>query len=72
MTETSEPTSFGELKETDCYTYQVTMVVQVIAPNKEIAREKLDRDGGYVSKRSVDLLNIVHLYTDEDEEETSE
>jgi hypothetical protein len=44
------------------------MVVQILAPNEEIAREKLDRDGGYVSKREVNLIDTVHLYTGEDKE----
>jgi hypothetical protein len=44
------------------------MVVQIMAPNEEIAREKLDRDGGYVSKRVVELTDTVLVYTDKDEE----
>lgn len=72
MSETQEPTPFEELKDTEVYTYAVSMVVQIIAPNEEIAREKLDRDGGYVSKRDVSLLNIVRVYTDEDAKEKSE
>jgi len=65
MTDQTEPTS---LNDTSCFTYSVSMVVQILAPNEEIAREKLDRDGGYVSKREVNLIDTVHLYTGEDKE----
>jgi hypothetical protein len=53
------------LKNTHCYTYVVTMVVQILAPTEELAKEKLDRDGGYVSKRNVELLDSVNIYTEE-------
>jgi hypothetical protein len=38
------------------------MVVQVLAENKESADEKLDKDGGYVSKRQVTLKDVSPLY----------
>jgi hypothetical protein len=50
--------------DTSCYTYEVTMLVQVLAPTKEIADEKLDKDGGYVSKRDVVFKNSTLLYKD--------
>jgi hypothetical protein len=40
------------------------MLIQVLAPTKEIADEKLDRDGGYVSKRDVVFKNSILLYKD--------
>jgi lysozyme len=46
------------IKETSCYSYEVVMVVQVLAENKESADEKLDKDGGYVSKRQVTLKDV--------------
>jgi hypothetical protein len=49
-------------KDTSCYTYEVTMIVQVLAPTREIANEKLDRDGGYVSKRDIVFKNSTLLY----------
>jgi hypothetical protein len=58
-----------DLSESYCYTYEVTMVVQVIAPNKEVADIKLNQDGGYVSSRNVKLLNSVFVYKDEKKEE---
>lgn len=67
MSETTEPTPFEGLKDTEVYTYSVNMIVQVIAPNEDIAREKLDRDGGYVSKRDVELTGTTRLYTDDED-----
>jgi hypothetical protein len=49
--------------------YKVTMVVQVIAPNRELADAKLDQDGGYVSKRDVEFVRSVVLYNHNEEEE---
>jgi hypothetical protein len=51
-------------KDTSCYTYEVTMLIQVLAPTKEAADEKLDRDGGYISKRDVVFKNSTLLYKD--------
>ena len=50
------------IKETSCYSYEVLMVVQVLAENKESAEEKLDKEGGYVSKRQVILKDVFSLY----------
>jgi hypothetical protein len=55
-----------ELKSTSCYTYEVTMLIQVIAPTKEIADGKLDQDGGYISKRKVDFKFSTLLYEDKE------
>lgn len=74
MTENKEQDPM-DLSETYCYTYEVTMVVQIIAPNKEIADARLDKDGGYVSKREVKVLDSVFLYKDNkdnSEEKTEE
>ena len=50
------------IKETLCYSYEVLMVVQVLAESKESAEEKLDKEGGYVSKRQVLLKDMFPLY----------
>ena len=50
------------IKETSCYSYEVLMVIQVLAENKESADEKLDKDGGYVTKRQVLLKDVSPLY----------
>ena len=74
MTENQEQDPM-DMSETYCYTYEVKMVVQVIAPNKEIADARLDKDGGYVSKREVKVLDSVFLFKDNkdsSEEKTEE
>jgi hypothetical protein len=63
MSTESTPDPF-DLSESNAYTYEVTMVVQVLAPNKEIADSKLNQDGGYISKRDVKFLGSVLLYKD--------
>jgi hypothetical protein len=63
MTENQEK-DIMDLSESNAYAYEVTMVVQVIAPNKEIADIKLDKDGGYISKRDVKFMRSINLYTD--------
>ena len=51
-------------EETSCYTYQVTMLIQVLAKDEITAREKLDRDGGYVTKQEVELKDSIALYSE--------
>jgi hypothetical protein len=53
-------------KPTICYSYEVTMVVQIMAESEEAAKEKLDKDGGFVSKRAVVLKDAVPLYSGEE------
>jgi hypothetical protein len=60
--ETKEQDIMDLLSETNCYTYEVKMIVQVIAPNREIADSKLDQDGGYVSKRDVEFIDSTSIY----------
>lgn len=53
-----------EEKVTKCYTYEVRMIVQVISDDDEqAARTKLDKEGGYVTKRDVTLADAVSLYS---------
>ena len=61
-TENDLPKLEDMYQNTVCYTYKVTMLVQILAPDKEIADLKLDRDGGYISKRDVELVDSVLLY----------
>lgn len=51
-----------EDKTTNCYTYQVNMVIQVIADDLDKANDKLEQNGGYVSKREVTLLDSNVVY----------
>jgi len=69
MTEKEEK-DIMDISETYVYTYEVNMVVQIIAPNKEIADARLDKDGGYVSKREVKFLDSIFLYKDTKKEKT--
>lgn len=64
MTDKKANSMANMFKDTSCYTYEVTMVVQVLAPNKELADAKLDQDGGYVSRRSVVFKDSTLLYKD--------
>ena len=71
MTNNTESTDLKDMyKDTSCYTYEVTMLIQILAPSKEIADAKLEKDGGYVSKRDVEFKHSVLLYKDGIKEET--
>jgi hypothetical protein len=71
MTKNTEFVDLKDMyKDTSCYTYEVTMLIQILAPSKEIADAKLEKDGGYVSKRDVEFKHSVLLYKDGIEEET--
>ena len=48
---------------TNCYTYEVKMIIQILAKDEETAKEKLDKDGGYVTKRDVELKDSISLYS---------
>lgn len=52
--------------QTSCYTYEVTLVVQVFAENLEMANERLDQNGGHVSSRKVTLLNTNVVYENDE------
>lgn len=61
-----------EKRDTSCFTYEVTMLVQVFAEDKEQADKQLEENGGYVSYRSVTFKDKVGIYSGEDAEETEE
>ena len=48
---------------TNCYTYEVKMIIQVLAKDEKTAKDKLDKDGGYVTKRDVELKDSISLYS---------
>jgi hypothetical protein len=50
---------------TQCFSFEVTMMVHIIADNEKTAKEQLDEKGGIVTKRKVNLLNTVTLYGEE-------
>ena len=47
--------------QTRCYTYEVKMVIQILAEDEDTAKKQLDDKGGYVSSRIVSLIDSVPL-----------
>ena len=58
-----QDTKTKEKDSTKCYTYAVTMVIQVLAESEQSAKEKLDKEGGYVTKRTTVLVDAVSLFS---------
>jgi hypothetical protein len=56
-----------ETKPTQCFSYEVTMLVHIIADNETTAKTQLDDKGGIVTKRDVKLVNTQTLYGEEKE-----
>jgi hypothetical protein len=56
-----------ETKKTQCFSYEVTMLVHIIADNEATAKNQLDEKGGIVTKRDVKLVNTQTLYGEEKE-----
>ena len=49
------------VEKTNCYTYEIKLIVQVLAKDSITASKKLDSDGGYITSRKVSLINTVSL-----------
>jgi hypothetical protein len=60
-------TKIKETKKTQCFSFEVTMLVHIIADNEATAKTQLDDKGGIVTKRDVKLLNTSTLYGEEKE-----
>jgi hypothetical protein len=58
----SNAANVKETKQTQCFSYEVTMIVHVIASDETSAKAQLDDKGGIVTKRDVKLVNTVALY----------
>lgn len=56
-----------EEKITQLFSFEVVMLVHIIADNETKAKEQLDEKGGIVTKREVQLLNAVTLYGEKEE-----
>ena len=56
-----------ETKMTQCFSYEVIMLVHIIADKETDAKAQLDEKGGIVTKREVKLLNTATLYGEEKE-----
>ena len=55
-------------KKTHIYSYQVTMLVHIVADDPIEARKKLDDQGGIVTKRDVEVLNASPLYGEKEKD----
>ena len=55
-------TKIKETKPTQCFSYEVTMLVHIIADDEASAKSQLDEKGGIMTKREVKLLNAAILY----------
>jgi hypothetical protein len=58
----SNVTKIKEVKQTQCFSYEVNMLVHIIADDETTAKNQLDEKGGIVTKRDVKLVNTVTLY----------
>jgi hypothetical protein len=56
-----------ETKVKQCFSYEVVMLVHVIADDEITATKQLDDQGGIVTKRDVKLVNTQTLYGEEKE-----
>jgi hypothetical protein len=61
-------TPIKESAPTQCFSFEVTMLVHIIADSVEVARTQLDEKGGIVTKRDVELLNSIPLFGEKDAE----
>lgn len=61
-------TKIKETKPTQCFTYEVIMMVHIIADDEKTAAAQLDEKGGIVTKRDVKLLNTATLYGEQEKE----
>jgi hypothetical protein len=55
-------TKIKEEKATQCFSFEVKMLVHIIADDEATAKTQLDEKGGIVTKREVELLNAITLY----------
>ena len=46
------------------FTYQVNMIIQILAEDEDMAKGKLDKEGGYITKRDLELLNVAILHNE--------
>jgi len=55
-------TKIKDTKKTQCFSYEVVMLVHIIADDETTAKTQLDEKGGIVTKRDVKLVNSTVLY----------
>ena len=51
-----------EVENTTCYTYKVEMLIQILSKDEPTALEQLEKSGGYVTDRQVNLMDSISLY----------
>jgi hypothetical protein len=51
----------GEIPVTKVYSFSVNMIIQVFAENENQAKAKLDKEGGYITARDIELLETTFL-----------
>jgi hypothetical protein len=54
-----------KIEATNCYTYKVEMVIQVLAEDEPSASDQLEKSGGYITSRKVILMDSVSLFNGE-------
>lgn len=62
MTENNVVDIKAEENVTQLFSYEVVMLVHIVADNEAAAKTQLDEKGGIVTKREVKLLNTAVLY----------
>ncbi len=60
-------TKIKDTKKTQCFSYEVLMLVHIIADDETTAKSQLDEKGGIVTKREVKLVNSTTLYGEDKE-----
>jgi hypothetical protein len=55
-------------KVTQLLSFEVVMMVHIVADTEEKAKTDLDEKGGIVTKRNVKLLNTATLYGEQEKE----
>jgi hypothetical protein len=60
-------TKIKEEKATQCFSFEVKMLVHIIADDEATATTQLDEKGGIVTKREVELLNAITLYGEKEQ-----
>lgn len=63
----SNVSKIKETKSTKCFSYEVKMIVHIIADDEKTAKNQLDEKGGIVTKRDVKLVNTTTLYGEDKE-----
>lgn len=49
------------VEKTNCYTYKVEMVIQILAKDLPTAADRLNTVGGHITSRKVELLETTQL-----------